>query len=420
MKVAITSDTYYPMTNGVAVFTHNLAVGLAKRGNEVIVLVPSFRKRKYKVTKDGVTIYYLSSKRFPFYPDQIHKVPERKKFLGIKLPRLGYKNGMWMAINPWSEMEKILNIFQPDVIHLQTVGMTGVGAVHYARKHDIPLVSTGHSYPDNYTSQFKVLKPFKKSADAAVRAYMNSFMKKSAYATMPTELAIADLIPKNRKKFKVPVEALSNGIDLSEFCPGKPNLGVLEKYKIDLRKPRVLYIGRVDPEKSISIIVEAFSMVLSKIPEAEMLIVGDGIDRANLERMVDSKNLKENVRFLGKIMLPELIDVYRTGTLFATASETETQGIVLIEAAAVGLPLIAVNAGAVGELCQNKKNGILCKPGDIEGIARAMETILLDKKIQKIYSKGSLEIAKNHDINHTLSRFEEIYKKAIELKSNRT
>ena len=113
-------------------------------------------------------------------------------------------------------------------------------------------------------------------------------------------------------------------------------------------------------------------------------------------------------------MPPDLYEVYKTGTIFATASETETQGIVLIEEAATGLPLIAVDAGAVRELCQNKKNGILCKPGKIRQMANAMVKILSDAKLREMYSAGSIEVAKKHDINRTLSRFEEIYKIAIE------
>ena len=145
-----------------------------------------------------------------------------------------------------------------------------------------------------------------------------------------------------------------------------------------------------------------------------MIVVGDGIDKTNLEGLVAEMGLSEKIRFLGKVMLPDLVEIYRSGDLFATASETETQGIVLIEAAAVGLPLVAVDAGAVGELCQNRKNGILCQPGDVAGISRAMTKILTDKKLAKAYSKASVEIAKKHDINHTLKRFEEIYQMAIE------
>ena len=122
----------------------------------------------------------------------------------------------------------------------------------------------------------------------------------------------------------------------------------------------------------------------------------------------------EGVRFLGRVLPPDLYEFYRLADVFITASEIETQGIVLIEAAAVGLPLVAVDAGAVGELCQNRKNGALCQPGDVAGISRAMVKILTDKKIAKEYSKASIEIAKKHDINHTLKRFEEIYRTAIE------
>ena len=86
----------------------------------------------------------------------------------------------------------------------------------------------------------------------------------------------------------------------------------------------------------------------------------------------------------------------------------------MIEAAAIGLPLIAVDAGAVKELCQNGRNGILCHPGDVNGIARAMRKILSDKKLQAQYSAESIEIAKKHDLNHTLKRFLEIYQMAID------
>ena len=148
-----------------------------------------------------------------------------------------------------------------------------------------------------------------------------------------------------------------------------------------------------------------------------MVIVGDGIDVPNLKKLVSELGISDKVTFTGKIMPPELVEIYRSGTVFATASETETQGIVLIEAAATGLPLIAVDKGAVSELCQKGRNGELCKPGDIDGIAKAMVKILSDEKLQKKYSEGSIEVSKLHDLNRTLSRFEEIYHEAIKLKS---
>ena len=147
------------------------------------------------------------------------------------------------------------------------------------------------------------------------------------------------------------------------------------------------------------------------------MVVGDGIVKDNLKKLVAELEIEEKVLFLGKILPPDLMELYRVGDLFVTASETETQGIVLIEAAATGLPIVAVDAGAVKEICQNGKNGVLCHPGDIKGLTKGIVKILTDKKLRTAYGKKSVEIAKKHDINRTLNRFEEIYKEAIRLKN---
>lgn len=419
MRIAITSDLYYPMTNGVAVFAHNLAKGLAQQGHEVLVICPSFNGRQHREKRDGVTTFYLRSIRFPFYPDQINEVPAGKEFLGMSLPRLAYRHGLWITVDPYPAMKKALNKFRPDVIHNQTAEMIAFAARRYAKKYDVPMVSTGHAYPDNITSQLKILKPIKKPLDAILRTYMASFLKHSEYATMPTEMAIDDLVPKKRKSFNVTVEPLSNGVDLSKFGPKKAPAKIYRKYHLPKDKPIALYVGRVDPEKSLSNVVSAFAMVLDKVPDARLVIVGDGTDRRRLVDLAQALGIEKEVIFPGRIMPPDVMEVYRTAQLFVTASETETQGIVLIEAAATGLPLVAVDAGAVRELCQNRKNGILCQPGDVNKLARAMINLFTDEELRKKYGEYSLEVAKQHDLNRTLQRFVEIYEEAIILKGKK-
>ncbi len=419
MRIAITSDLYYPMTNGVAVFAHNLAKGLAKQGHEVLVLCPSFTGRQHREKREGVTTFYLRSIRFPFYPDQINEVPEGKEFLGMPLPRLAYRHGLWITVDPYPTMKKVLNRFRPDVIHNQTAEMIAFAARRYAKKYDVPMVSTGHAYPDNITSQLKILKPIKRPLDAILRTYMASFLKHSEYATMPTEMAIDDLVPKKRKHFKVPVEPLSNGVDLAKFGPGKAPDRIYRKYHLPKDRPLVLYVGRVDPEKSLSNVVSAFAGVLDVIPEAKLVIVGDGTDRRHLQDLAQALGIEKSVYFPGRIYPPDIMEVYRAATLFATASETETQGIVLIEAAATGLPLVAVDAGAVRELCQHKRNGILCHPGDVAEMTDAMMKLLKNPELCERYGKESLEVAKMHDLNRTLQRFVEIYQEAIQFKRDK-
>lgn len=419
MKIAITSDFYYPMTNGVAVFSHNLAKGLAKRGHEVMVICPSFTGKYHVAKKDGVKVVYLSSVRFPFYPDQVHTVPEKTKIFGLSLPRVVYKNGIRIARKPYRELRKALDDFQPDVIHNQMVITIAMAVRYYVKHHNpVPLVSTGHAYPDNLTGQMKWLHLMKKPTDAIVRTYFGSFLKMADYVTAPTETAVGDLVPGGAKNLNVPVEALSNGVDLSEFKPGRADERVLAKCGLVKNRPRVLYVGRVDPEKSIEKVLEAFKKVCEKNAEVELVVVGDGTAKVELEKRTQELGLRDRVRFLGKILPPELVELYRSGTLFVTASKTETQGIVLIEAAAVGLPLVAVNAGAVKEICVNGVNGILCRPDDTTGLAKAMLKILGDTELAQKMGENSLVIAKKHDLNNTLSRFEEIYRFAISMKKN--
>ena len=159
--------------------------------------------------------------------------------------------------------------------------------------------------------------------------------------------------------------------------------------------------------------IDAFKKVLENVPEAVLVVTGDGVAKAGLEKQAVELGISDSVLFLGRVMPPELYEIYKVGSLFATASEIETQGIVLIEAAATGLPLVAVDKGAVSEVCKNGENGFLCKPKDVSEIADSITKILSDKKLQKAFSSRSLEIAKTHDINRTLQRFEEIYMEVI-------
>lgn len=425
MKIAITSDLYAPMINGVAVFAQNLAKGLAQRGHEVMVICPSFKGKKYQEVEaeTGLIIQHVSSVRFPFYPDQINQVPKNKEILGKVLPRVIYKNGIWIAPYPYPELKRALVEFQPDVIHNQTAEMVAVAALGYARKYGVPLVSTGHAYPDNITGQLKLLKPMKRPLDVVLRAYMASFLKNSEYATMPTEVAIEDLVKRNNRKFKVPVEAISNGIDLTKFVAGEPKKEILEKYGLDVQKKRVLYVGRVDPEKSIDKVILAFRRIAENEydgKETEMVIVGDGVSKGKLEKMAEELGLGEYVKFLGKITGDELVELYKTGDVFVTASKTETQGIVLVEAAAMGLPIVAVDAGAVREICQDERNGVLCESSEnvVMELTRGIDLILGDEQKRKKMSEESKEIAQKHDLNKTLQRFEEIYQMAVDLKNN--
>lgn len=412
MRIAIATAVYYPMINGVAVFAHNLARGLAKRGHEVIVLCPSQKGKSYIEDQEGVKVYYLRSVEAKVYPDQIHEVPARKKILGIELPHLFYKHGFRVSVFPQREVKRILDEFRPDVVHVQVSDPIGLSVVSYARSHDVPVVTTEHNQPEVITEPLKMPGFVKKPMDALLSAYFANRQSKSDFVTMPTKKAILKLL--DGRDFKVPVAAVSNGVDLACFKPGRAGEKFYQKYGLDNKKLTVLYVGRVDPEKNVGLVVEAF--LKADVPDTQLVVVGDGVDLARLKRKYGGF---ENVRFLGKVVAPDLYEMYRAGDVFATGSEIETQGIVLIEAAASGLPLIAVDAGAVSEVCINEKNGFLCEPGSVGEMAGAIRKILSDEKMRQKFSEASVKIASEHDFERTLDKFENIYKKVQKNKSNK-
>lgn len=416
MKIVIATPVYAPMINGVAVFSHNLATGLARLGHEVIVLTPSQTCKKRVRTIDGVKVFDLKSTDIKIYPDQIHQVSPKKKILGIETPRLFYKHGLKAALLPERQIKQILSEFHPDIIHVQGSDPIGVAAVKYARKHKIPVVLTEHNQPEVLTESLHLPGVVEKTANKALSHYFVNRQKKVDYVTMPTELAIKNLL--NGRDLGVPVEAVSNGVDLTAFKPGKVADDIYTKYGVKKGVPIIIYIGRLDPEKKVETVLRAFKEFLDRhkldnLSKTLFVVVGDGVAKNRLMAEAKRMNIQEAVRFLGRALPPDLYELYRMGDLFVTASEIETQGIVLIEAAATGLPLIAVKGGAVAEVCQHEVNGYLIEPGDISALAGAMGKILSDPDLKNKMSKKSLEIASRHALESTLERFVQIYEKLI-------
>ena len=254
----------------------------------------------------------------------------------------------------------------------------------------------------------------KRPVNYLLASYFRNRQSKSDFVTMPTEKAIKDLIWSRGEEFPVPVAAVSNGVDLTNFKPGRAAASIYNKYNITKDRSIVLYVGRVDPEKKLGTVIDAFNEARKSIPTAMLVVVGDGVDKIRLMNKVDKMGLGGDVRFVGKVLPPDLYELYRIGDVFVTASEIETQGIVLIEAAACGLPLIAVDKGAVSEVCRNDINGYLCEPGNVAEISKAIVKILSDGKKRERFVKNSIKIANEHDFEKTLDRFMNIYNKVTQ------
>lgn len=387
MRILIAADLFPPVINGVSTFSRNLAAGMAARGHEVVVIAPSQIGKKYAETVDGYTIQRTASLVFPFY------------------------QRLRVSTTPGREVNRIIKQFDPDVIHIQMILGIGYSVLQAGQKMNIPIVSTNHAVPENVIDNIRLLAPFSRPISAMLEHYAKRFHGNAQYITAPTKSAIA-MFGDKYDKVKIPVKAVSNGIDLSVFYPAKPSLAIYKKYNIPTDVPILLYVGRLDGEKHLPVFIKAIKHLL-KNRKVHAVLVGHGVEKNSLELLASKLDIERSVTFTGRVSSKDLVGLYRLGDVFCMPSPAELQSIATLEAMASGLPVVSVNEGALPELCQDGKNGYLFRYDNDQMMAAAIEKILKSPELKQKMSKASIDIARKHDINYTLKTFEEIYSSLI-------
>jgi 1,2-diacylglycerol 3-alpha-glucosyltransferase len=385
MRILIASDLHWPTINGIATFGQNLAHGLAADGHDVVVVAPSQTGESYEET------------------DRNHRVVRTKSLVFSP-----YQN-LRISVSPKREIVQLVETFEPDVIHVQTPLGIGLGAIAAARKCDVPLVATNHSMSENFIDNIKPLAPLAKPTDAVLRRYGRWFYLHADHVTMPTQAAISMLKPDD---FRKPTSVISNGIDLSRFHPGEAPGELRERFGIPQHVPVVLYVGRLDVEKHLSVLVEAAQRIIAG-RTFHLVIVGVGIDREHLEQLAGSLGMQDRVTFTGRIDEEDKPAFFRMATVFAIPSPAELQSIATLEAMASGLPVVAVDAGALGELCEDGHNGLRFGLDDVDGLSRGLARILDDPDLAGSMGSASLEIAARHDLRETIRQFVALYEQVV-------
>lgn len=391
MKVLITSDLYPPVINGVATFSQNLARGLVRAGHEVVVVAPSQDGKRDVEYDCDIVIHRVRSIVFPFYQN------------------------IRICVAPQLEIRNIIQEFGPDIIHNQMPLAVGQASTMMGRHYDLPIVSTSHAMPENLMDNLKNLSAFSRPFNYMLADYGRRYHSKSDAVTSPTQSGI-DGFRKFANKINVPLYIISNGINLSEFSPGEPPQSIYKKYHLPTDRPIITYLGRLDAEKHVWVLLKAMARIV-QTHTAHMMIVGSGVDLEEEQRLAEELGIGEHVTFTGRVPEEDKQDLHRVGTLFAVASPAELQCIAALEAMACGQPVVAVDAGALSELCHDGSNGYLFELDDYEMAAEKIVAILDNPKKREVFSEKSLAIAKSHDLQNTIDQFVALYENVIEQKA---
>jgi len=382
MKILIATDTYYPDVNGAAYFTYRLATILAKRGHNVFVMCPS-RSFKNMVSNDkGVTVYGIRSIRIPVYQN-------------FRVSPLFISGIILGAVEEIS----------PDIVHIQNHFIIGKRAVSTAKKLGIPVIGTNHFMPENLVHYLHLPKIAEKWLRKFAWRQCVRIFEQLDFVTTPTKTAGALL---KNAGFSKDVMPISCGIDLERFKPTNDGLYLKRIFAVPINKPVLLYVGRLDKEKRVDIILRALSDIL-RVTSVHLVLAGIGKEKQKLEELTEKLGIQKAVTFTGFVPDKDLQNIYRIADLFVMAGIAELQSIVTMEAMASGLPVVAVNAMALPELVHDGENGYLFSDGDSQMLAEKVIAILSNQTMREQMSKKSLEIIKDHDINKIIEKYESIY-----------
>ena len=357
MKIGLFTDSYPPYINGVSTSVYNLREALKKLGHTV-----------YTVTVNDSIIK--------------HEYDEKEKILRIPGIPIGIYDYRLSEIYPISTI-RIIKKWNLDVIHSHTEFGIGIFARILSKKFKIPLVHTYHTLYEDYT-HYITHNHFDKLSKKIVKDLTKVYCVKTAKETIVPTDKIYKLF-KEKYMITKNISVIPSGIDIERFFEEN-----VEKDKVDKIKKKygitkedftIIFVGRLAPEKNIEFLLKAQQkLVEEKINNIKLLIVGDGPEKENYINISRKLNIFDKVIFTGKIEQEEIQYYYQCADAFVTASNSETQGLTVIEAMAAGVVPICINDMAFIDMLPKKS----LFSNQKEYINRLI-TFSKDEKIRKEY-----------------------------------
>ncbi|MGH8077109.1 MAG: glycosyltransferase [Lysobacter sp.] len=322
MNILMLSDVYFPRVNGVSTSIRTLAQVLAQQGHAVTLVVPDYSTATVgddAHQDEGASGVAIETIRLPsrviFFDPEDRLI--RASALRRVLPEL--------AARHW------------DVIHIHTPFRAHRLGVRLARLTGRPTVETYHTYFEEYVGHYLPWAPSSWLRWIARRA-SRLLCHGVDHLIVPSAQMVEVL---DRYGITTPSTVIPTGIDLTEFTGGD-GARFRAMHGIDTARPTLVTVSRLAVEKNIAFLLEVTRTLRSEFPDVLFLIAGEGPDAARLKQLVARMGLHDHVRFFGNLdRRTTLLDAYRAGDVFVFASPTETQGLVLTEAMALGVPIVS-------------------------------------------------------------------------------
>jgi 1,2-diacylglycerol 3-alpha-glucosyltransferase len=383
MKIGFFTDSYLPMLDGVSTSVESCARALEEKGHEVYIIAP----------------------RYPRYKDKRKNVYRLISIKVVRTPEIRFALQL-----PEKSLLQILQI-DFDIIHGHSGGGVTFLGLQIARAKNIPYIATYHTLWNRYAHyMFRgvVIRP--RMLEMTSRFFGNLCDALIA----PTKRVKRELTSYNITK---PIYVLPNGIRTQDYKNIKP--GFLRKKAHIAKGTKVLlYVGRLGEEKSVDFLIRSFQLIHAKDPKTALVLLGTGPDKDKLKDIAKRLDIAQAVYFVGTVRHSNIPKVYADADLFVFASQTETQGMVILEAFASGVPVVAVKDEAFSGVIEDDKNGYLVEK-DRKIFAEKASAILGNQNLSEKFSQYAKQTAEKYSIEKTVTYLEGEYKKLIKRKGEK-
>lgn len=387
MRIGIFTETYTPYISGLVTSELMLKNALEKKGHTVYVVTANLTSSKYEYD-------------------------EKERVLRIPGIPTGIYDSRLTSIYPIKAINKIKS-WDLEVIHSQTEFAIGTFARLFAKQYNIPIVHTYHTMYEDYV-HYITKGHFDKSSKKLVE-YLTKFYcdKTINELIVPTKKAY-DLF-KEKYNVKRNIHIVPTGIEVERFYKEKIDIKKIrelkKKYNFSKRDFIAIFVGRIAEEKNVPFLIEVTENIIKEKPNFKLLIIGDGPDKENYENMVKERNLEKNIIFTGKVAWEAIPIYYQLGDVFVSASQSETQGLTIIEAMAASLPALCIDDESFRNTVIDDLNGYLFK--DKKECKEIILKLINDKKLLENIQIGARNSAEMHSSKYFAEKVLDVYKLAI-------
>ena len=390
MRIGIFSETYTPYISGLVTSIVMLKNALEKEGHEVYVVTANLESFKYEYN-------------------------EKERILKIPGLPTGIYDSRLTSIYPIQAVNKIKS-WKLDVIHSQTEFAIGTFARLFAKQFNIPLVHTYHTLYEDYIHY--ITKGYFNRSSKKIVEYLTKFY----CDTTATELIVPTnkiyKLFKEKYKFEKNIHIIPTGIETERFYKENINQKEVEELKNTLGLTKndfvLLFVGRLAEEKNVEFLLNSEKNLVEKYKNIKLVIVGDGPDKDNYEKLSSRLGIAKNVIFTGKAAWEEMPYYYHISDVFVTASKTETQGLTIIEAMASNVIPVCMEDEAFQSMVTEELNGLFFKTN--EEYEKQIIRLYENREELKKFDKQARIQAEHYSSKNYAERALEVYNRAIKEK----